>query len=1062
MALPVSALGNEYIIGHYVALKNYTNMQRTNPVIGIVATEDDTSIEIDASMDIFPAEYERVKVGSLFNITLNKGDVYNLEARASNLADLTGSIIKSNKPISVLGQHPCAFIPQGVSACDHLVEQLPPIESLSTEYITTPFWGRSENRFGDSGDYFRVIAPFDETLVYIDGVYKAKLGKKQYFEFFSNDAQHIKTSHPVMVMQYMAGQNLDGGYGGTPALVEADPAMVVVTPVEQYLKSYLVNTPAYTIDRNFINVVIATSAVGSVQLNGNSVDTSLFTEVPGTEYSFAQIEIETGSHFLEASEPMGMYNYGYARYESYAYSGGMAFSLPGDVASLDLSSSDGSASIGESLCVMATTVDSEGKPAAGVRVAFATTGENEDFDYVMTDSVGESTFCYSGLNSGVDTITATVMELISTLDVTWTEAIENQAPVITSMPSLLTTSEASYSYQVEAFDPEGEELTFQLVDPAYNMSIDANGLLSYPRVTWTTAGSFGGHTDIVVEISDESGNKTLQKFALRNDRPYNLPPEFVVSTPNANAIVGVPYVYNADYLDFRVRGYTHRLEVADQFIWSPWKLDAVYAELVSGPDGAAITREDDGWPYLAKLDCTGCLHYLNWIPQNDGEFEFDIALSDSRGGKVDNQTFTVNVQPNQPPEIITSEFPNTASVGQEYVVVIDIENDVPLGRYENFDDLQIVFEQGPSAMRALKLDGVYHQTNKFYISWTPTSNDLGENQIRFRVDDRLNSSVSSAYTITVVDDNSAPEITSRGVPDAEVSIPYSYQVEAIDPDGDNLSYKLLLAPEGMSVSDTGLITWTALERDLVEEPPAYTRFIVWVEVSDSKGGSDIEKYYLSLDEFYNRAPEFVPSYHPLIAKVGVPFVHQVVATDREGNYPLEYILSSSSSEPTIDTSTGVITWVPGHAGRYWLNAMVRDSEGRYASANNEFWYVDVVESSESLDAELSLINKPLTTAFVGQAYQYRFFGESSLGGNVVASLVNAPQGMTITPNQPYEGAYEINWMPDEADCVHDVEIVLMDEYGNSQPVHYSIDVHNAPKKLNRFQCSLDNELCAAP
>ncbi|WP_197481122.1 hypothetical protein, partial [Oleiphilus sp. HI0086] len=387
--------------------------------------------------------------------------------------------------------------------------------------------------------------------------------------------------HPVMVMQYMAGQNLDGGYGGTPALVEADPAMVVVTPVEQYLKSYLVNTPAYTIDRNFINVVIATSAVGSVQLNGNSVDTSLFTEVPGTEYSFAQIEIETGSHFLEASEPMGMYNYGYARYESYAYSGGMAFSLPGDVASLDLSSSDGSASIGESLCVMATTVDSEGKPAAGVRVAFATTGENEDFDYVMTDSVGESTFCYSGLNSGVDTITATVMELISTLDVTWTEAIENQAPVITSMPSLLTTSEASYSYQVEAFDPEGEELTFQLVDPAYNMSIDANGLLSYPRVTWTTAGSFGGHTDIVVEISDESGNKTLQKFALRNDRPYNLPPEFVVSTPNANAIVGVPYVYNADYLDFRVRGYTHRLEVADQFIWSPWKLDAVYAELVS-------------------------------------------------------------------------------------------------------------------------------------------------------------------------------------------------------------------------------------------------------------------------------------------------------------------------------------------------------------------------------------------------------------------------------------------------------------------------------------------------
>ncbi|GAH62613.1 unnamed protein product [marine sediment metagenome] len=56
--------------------------------------------------------------------------------------------------------------------------------------------------------------------------------------------------------------------------------------------------------------------------------------------------------------------------------------------------------------------------------------------------------------------------------------------------------------------------------------------------------------------------------------------------------------------------------------------------------------------------------------------------------------------------------------------------------------------------------------------------------------------------------NRAPIITSEPVTTATEDNPYSYQVEAIDPEGDTLIYSFALKPEGMSINGKdGLITW---------------------------------------------------------------------------------------------------------------------------------------------------------------------------------------------------------------------------------------------------------------
>jgi len=56
---------------------------------------------------------------------------------------------------------------------------------------------------------------------------------------------------------------------------------------------------------------------------------------------------------------------------------------------------------------------------------------------------------------------------------------------------------------------------------------------------------------------------------------------------------------------------------------------------------------------------------------------------------------------------------------------------------------------------------------------------------------------------------------------------FSYQIKAIDPDGDSLIYTLKQAPEGMVVDKTGSITWKASDK---------SRHAVTVQVTDAEGG----------------------------------------------------------------------------------------------------------------------------------------------------------------------------------------------------------------------------------
>lgn len=73
--------------------------------------------------------------------------------------------------------------------------------------------------------------------------------------------------------------------------------------------------------------------------------------------------------------------------------------------------------------------------------------------------------------------------------------------------------------------------------------------------------------------------------------------------------------------------------------------------------------------------------------------------------------------------------------------------------------------------------------------------------------------------------NHAPVITSSPVTSAASGSPYGYTVQAVDPDGQALSYRLLQAPSGMGISASGQITWAN---------PATGQHSVSIQVSDGQ------------------------------------------------------------------------------------------------------------------------------------------------------------------------------------------------------------------------------------
>jgi len=290
LVLPDKILSTEY---YALTYGNTGTHNSAREEFAIVATEDNTDVHI-----VLPNGL------GVFDITLSKGETYQYQKVGSGNW-LTGAYINSNKKVALLGGNLCTNIPQNqnVYACDHVVEQILPINTWENEFITVPFATRKK------GDTFRILASQDNTNIEVNGSTVTNLNAGEYYETILKGSNHIKANNPILVAQYSNSSSYDG--------VTSDPFMTLVPAINQFDTEHIINTPSGFTD--YVNIVVATTGINDVELDGLDIDASEFSVVTGTIYSSAQIQISGGKHTLISSEKMGILGYGYAEYDSYGY-----------------------------------------------------------------------------------------------------------------------------------------------------------------------------------------------------------------------------------------------------------------------------------------------------------------------------------------------------------------------------------------------------------------------------------------------------------------------------------------------------------------------------------------------------------------------------------------------------------------------------------------------------------------------------------------------------------------------------------------------------------------------
>ncbi|MBC8144257.1 MAG: choice-of-anchor D domain-containing protein, partial [bacterium] len=342
LALPVSSWGTQYIAACY-----YVD-QYVNPVpklcddvprrgeFAVIAAEDDTWISISPSTRTLGDSVNRagMRQGQVYRRLLNKGDIFQVQD-GGNLkpdpfypgTDLTGSTVTSTKPVGLISGHMRTGVTTEFNTKDHLVEMIPPRNTLGKRYMVVPFGGRT------GGDVVRVISTTATiTNVTITSTAMGQTSTRlistgDFYDYYNIDPIQIVADQPVLVVHYSRSQH-GGVVPGAPSSM-FDPDMVVVTPQEQFVNGAVFQTLDNTAKgfpkflHHYVALVGERATFDKTLLNKRTIDSyngRTRGDFAGTPYSWAVIEVpDNMTHVIESEGLFGGYVYGVGNVDSYAW-----------------------------------------------------------------------------------------------------------------------------------------------------------------------------------------------------------------------------------------------------------------------------------------------------------------------------------------------------------------------------------------------------------------------------------------------------------------------------------------------------------------------------------------------------------------------------------------------------------------------------------------------------------------------------------------------------------------------------------------------------------------------
>ncbi len=268
----------------------------------------------------------------------------------------------------------------------------------------------------------------------------------------------------------------------------------------------------------------------------------------------------------------------------------------------------------------------------------------------------------------------------------------------------------------------------------------------------------------------------------------------------------------------------YAVEHAFDFISEPPTESSTYAEYRYQPEmeasaGAVAAYELITSPEGMTIDpVTG---EMLWTPEQAGSFEVTVKASASACGSIVEQSFNIDVAAgNRSPEI-TSVPPDETPVGEPFAYQV-------LAADPDGDNLEYRLESGPAGMEIDPVTGL--------IGWTPESE--GKVTVLISVRDPVGAATEQLFSLNVVDGNAAPRISSFPITEVHFGEDYRYAVGATDADGDELTFSLEGAPDGMTINETtGVIEWSA---------PPVGGYAVTVRATDTGGRSGEQGFQLNV------------------------------------------------------------------------------------------------------------------------------------------------------------------------------------------------------------------------
>ncbi|KAK3607806.1 hypothetical protein CHS0354_031307 [Potamilus streckersoni] len=308
LALPTSILSTKYMI--VTDYGNYDIWNSTSEFV-IAAVDSNTVVQISFKTNgTICFNGTCYTSGDLYNITMSELDTLQIQ----HVHDLTGTFVRSNKPVAVFAGDRCGYGVPGVvqnPACQHEVEQMLPIDILGHDYITTTLYPMEFYRF-------RIISQFDNTVVFLQGN-NYTINSGDFIERLETTPQYIHSSKQIIVMEYGHCHWL------RMQINESNPSMITLPPISRYAMNYTffpVDTFAGT---NFISVIIDTNKSKDLMLNFKRLN-AIKTYFQGN-FTILVARAESPTNTLYHPDPtvkFGAILYGTRLFGSYGFPLGMS------------------------------------------------------------------------------------------------------------------------------------------------------------------------------------------------------------------------------------------------------------------------------------------------------------------------------------------------------------------------------------------------------------------------------------------------------------------------------------------------------------------------------------------------------------------------------------------------------------------------------------------------------------------------------------------------------------------------------------------------------------------